>query len=336
MATIHDVAREAAVSAATVSRVLNGGVVSPRTKSRILAIIDRLGYVPDERATSLRRASTRKIGLIVSDIDNPIYPKTVKTIHDLLKRKGYPLILGCSYGSNDEEADAIEMMRRERVSGIIVSTPEGEDDICLKPLFERLVAQNMPFVFLGKTNWGLPIDTVLMNDQAGMRELTSHVIDSGKVRIAFLSGGEAPTVTQERFQGFFNAMRSRSMQVHHDFVIRLGAYSIENGYEQASKLLSLKTRPDAIVCANDLLAIGALRAAEDKEVRVPAELAITGFDDIYLATLVRPQLTTIHQPVELTAEKACEFLFHRIENAGRRIKASRLLIDPQLIIRGST
>ncbi|HPP30628.1 MAG TPA: LacI family DNA-binding transcriptional regulator, partial [bacterium] len=128
MVTIHDIARKAGVSAATILRVLNNGPVSSSTKEKILKIIERENFIPDSRAVYLKKLKTKKVGLIIPDILNPIYSLTVKVIHDYSKENGYHLILGNSYGEIEEEKDILQMFERERVAGVIVGTCEGEDD----------------------------------------------------------------------------------------------------------------------------------------------------------------------------------------------------------------
>lgn len=331
MVTIYDIAKKANVSSATVSRVLNGGSVKPSTKERILRIIEKEGYAPDSSAVYLKKLKTKKIGLIVPDISNPGYPQTVKIIHDIMKFKGYHLILGNTYGNIEEEKNLLDMMQRERVAGIIVATCEGEDDTPLYPVFRRLIKHGIPIVFMGKKKDGLPVDVITVNNFTGAFKMTEYLLRTGKKKIGFIAGKKSLRATEERLAGYIKAHKKIGITPKPEVVICEGEYTIEFGKKWAGKIIREKV--DAIFCGNDLMAIGAIEKIEESGRKVPEDIAVAGFDDIFLATIVKPSLTTVHQPLEKIALIGCERLIGWIE--GKIKEDEEVLIEPEIITRES-
>ena len=332
MVTIHDIAKKAKVSSATVSRVLNDGPVSPSTKKRILRIIEKEKYVPDNQARYLKKLKTTKIGLIVPDISNPGTGIGAKVIHDILKTHGYHLIFGNTYGEVSEEKDILEMMERERVIGIILSTYEGEDDTSLYPFFEKLIKNGVSIVFMGKKRDNLPVDVISVNNFSGTFKIVEYLIKTGRKKIGFIAGKRNLRATEERLKGYIEALKNKGISPSSELIICDGEYTIESGGKFAKFLL--KKRVDAIVCGNDLIAIGAIKTAEEMGIKVPEEVGITGFDDVFLASLIKPKLTTVHQPIEKIAITGCEFLLKRIEGELKE-EPKEILIEPELIVRES-
>ena len=327
--SILDVAKLAKVSPATVSRVLNNGPVSAATRAMVEGAIRKTGFQPDSHAVLLRKGRTKKIGVIVPDIANPAYSLTVKTAHDVLKRAGYSVILGISYGLADEERQALEMMQRERVSGLVISTCEGEDDRPMRPLFEQFVADKVPLVFLGREARGLPVDTISIDNVRAMETGVRYLVRTGRKRLAFLAGGDGFRAARERLNGFRKALTAHGLKpagVAHE-----GPFTLENGQTLAARLLA-STDADALVCGNDLMAIGALKAARQANRRVPEDVAVLGFDDIELAALVHPRLTTIRQSFGEIVQRACALLVERVEKPGQSVPQEQLL-EPEIIIR---
>ena len=330
--TIYDIAEKAGVSSATVSRVLNDGTVRPATKERVLRVIKKENYIPDSRGIYLKKMQTKKIGLIVPDITNPGYPVTVKVVHDFLKNSGYHLILGNTYGDISEEKDILEMLQRERVAGIIVETCEGEDDTSLYPLFNSLVDNGVRIVFMGKKRDGLPVDVLTVDNMQGTYKITRYLLNTGRKKVGFIAGRKDLRATEERLSGYTKAMNERNIAVDPTLVICDGEYNSEYGEKWGKELF--RKGVDALACGNDLMAFGAARAAEKMKIKVPEDIAITGFDDISLASMVRPQLTTVRQPLAEIAERGCEILIERIE--GKKTgDPEEILFQPEIVLRES-
>jgi len=317
MVTIYEIAKKAGVSPATVSRVLNNGPVKSSTKEKILKIIEKENFVPDNRAVYLKKINTRKIGLIIPDILNPIYSLAVKVIHDYLKEKDYHLILGNSYGNVDEEKDILELC-------------EGEDDSSLIPIFDRMLKSGIKIVFTGKKNYGLKVDVISVNNEIGTYKITNYLIKTGRKKIGFISGDRNLRATEERLSGYIKALKEKGIGINKELIICEGEYKMENGRKFAKELIS---KVDAILCGNDLMAIGAIKAVEESGLKVPDDIGICGFDDIFISYLIKPSLTTVHQPIEKISEIACERLIGWIE--GKIKKEEEILIEPEIIVRES-
>jgi len=330
MTTIHDIARKAGVSPATVSRVLNNGPVRSVTRERILKVIKKENFIPDSRAVYLKKLKTKKIGLIIPDILNPIYSLAVRVIHDYSKAKGYHLILGNSYREIEEERDILQMLERERVAGIILGTCEGEDDSLLIPVFRRMLSNGIKIVFTGKNSYGLKVDVVSVNNSAGTYKMTNYLIKTGRRKIGFISGDSRLWATEERLKGYKKSLQEKGIEFKKDIVRCEGDYKIEYGKRWAKELIGCV---EAIVCGNDLMAIGAIKAIEESGLKVPDDIAVCGFDDIFISALIKPSLTTVHQPVEKISEIACERLINWIE--GKINKEEEILIEPEIIVRES-
>ncbi|MBN1446163.1 MAG: LacI family DNA-binding transcriptional regulator [Candidatus Omnitrophica bacterium] len=328
--TIYDIAKKAGVSSATISRVLNHGPVKPSTKERVLKIIEKENFFPDSSGVYLKKLKTKKIGLVIPDISNPVYPVTVRIIHDFLKKRGYHLIFGNTYGEVSEEKDVLEMMSRERVAGIIVATCEGEDDTSLYPMFRRM-SENMSIIFLGEKRDSLMVDAFTVDSLKGMYKITRYLLNTGKRNIGFIAGSKSLRATEERLQGYQRALKERDVAFNPDNVICEGLYNIDYG-KKWGKIL-LEKGVDAVVCGNDLLAVGVIKAAEKMNIKIPDDVAVTGFDDIFLGSLVKPALTTVRQPVDIV-KSGCECLIERIE--GRKTgEPEEILFEPEIVIRES-
>ncbi|MCM8777780.1 MAG: LacI family transcriptional regulator [Candidatus Omnitrophica bacterium] len=330
MKTIYDIAKKVGVSPATVSRVLNNGPVKSSTKEKVLKIIEKENFIPDNRAVFLKKTTNQKIGCIIPDVINPIYSYAVKVIHDYLWERAYHLILGNSYGKIEEEKNILQMFERERVSGVLIGTCEGEDDSTLVPVFKRMIGYGIKIVLVGKKNYGLKVDTISVNNISGTYKMTKYLIKAGRKKVGFIAGDKNLRATKERLAGYIKALKEKGIPVDREVVICEGDYKMDYGKKWAKEL---KGKVDAIVCGNDLMAIGAMKTIEESGLRIPDDIAVCGFDDIYLASLVKPSLTTVHQPIEKICKIACERLMGWIE--GRIKKAEEIIVEPEIIVRES-
>jgi len=306
--------------------------VRAATREKVLRTIKKYEYVPDNGAVFLKRLKTKKIGVIVPDITNPGSSVTVQMMHDLFKTRGYHLILGNTYGEVSEEKDILEMMQRERVAGIIIATYAGEDDSILYPYFERLVKSGISIVFMGKNKENLPVDVLSVNNTSGALKITEYLIKTGRKKIGFIAGSRYLRATEERLKGYLKAMKRKGLVVPQGLILCEDGYTMENG-EKLGDIL-LKKDIDGIVCGNDAMAIGVMKAAEERGINIPGDVAITGFDDSFLASLVKPKLTTVHQPTENIVTTGCERLIGRIEGKCTA-KYEELLFEPEVIVRES-
>lgn len=330
--TQHDVARLAGVSRAAVSHVLNNNTaiaIPLETRQRIFQAMETLGYVPDRSAQSLRTRKTYTIASVIPDITNPFYPAFQRGIQDVTRRHGYDLIMYNTDGDPEQERKVLRSVQQGRVDGVIVVLfrSQAED-------LRQLVESGTSVVSLaGPEATDLPIDSVYVDNIAAVRAAVNYLLDKGHKRIGMISGAEATPPQLRRIEGYREALLSHGITPD-DHLILNGDFTDSGGYLGMQALLKFDPRPTAVFAANDLMAIGALRAMRDQGLRVPEDVAIVGFDNIPVADLVIPRLTTIAQFQERMGQRAAELLFERI--AGTAPPVARYEELPfELIVRES-
>jgi LacI family transcriptional regulator len=331
--SIYDIARKTGLSASTVSRVLNNKSCSPEASEKVMRAASEMDYVPDARASSLKAGVNKCIGVIIPDIANPIYPPAVKTIHDLAKEKGYYMALGNTYGKMDEEMEILRRMAKERVGGIIIATSEGEDDRLCNPYISSMMISGTKVVLAGRIRHGLQADFITVDNTEGAYKATSYLVRIGRRRIGFMSGPRDVGGSEGRREGYLNALKESGINADESIMSFLG-WDRASGYNQMRSMLDQRLELDAIFCCNDLLAIGAIEALKERNISVPGDIAIVGFDDIELSSLVTPKLTTVVQPQVKLATMACNLLMDRMEN---RISGPpvEVVVKPEFVIRES-
>ena len=303
MARIVDVAERAGVSVGTVSRVINSNPrVTPALRARVEAAIAALDYRPNALARSLRRQRTHTLGLVIPDITSPYFAELARWIEAAAARAGYCLILGNSAGSQREEQLYIETLVDRRVDGLILVPSHARRTL---PCF------GMPVVVVDRE---LPdADVIVSDNEGGAREVTEYLVGLGHEVIACIGGPRDLPVALQRHAGYVSGAAATLARrgLTPGAYTRWGSYDYQSGYDLARVLLALAPRPTAIVASSDQQAVGALRACADLGLAVPGDVSVTGFDDIPLAWLVTPRLTTVAQPVEETAARAVERLLAR-------------------------
>lgn len=332
MISIRDIARESGVSIATVSRVLNNKSASAKTKRKVINVVQKLGYIPNARAADLKNKKTKSIGIIIPNITNPVYPVGVQTIYDTARQRGYHLILGNNYNRVDEELKNLQMMARERVAGLILGTCEVDDSEC-DPYINNMLELGICVVFAGRNQNDLKVDEVMVDGTQGVYKAVCYLLKIGRKKIAFIAGNRGTLSTESRLAGYLKALSERGV-VQDEKLLSFGGWTKESGQKQMEKLLNSGEKIDAVFCGNDLLAIGSIQAIEKVGLKVPDDIGVVGFDDIELASLVRPKLTTVSQPQEKIASIVCNLLLDRIEGKEKG-DPKEILIEPELIIRES-
>jgi len=302
--TIREVAARAGVSVSTVSRVLNGRDahhMRPETKERVLRAIEELEYTPVKAARSLRRQRTQVIGVLLPDISNPFFSLLARGVASVAFENGYSTLICDSDHSVEKESRYLDILLAEGVEGIVF-VPVGRPDM---GRIERLLRRGIKIVAADRRVEGLP--TVEADNRGGSRELTRYVLGLGYRRVAYIAGPKEVSTAQDRLLGFKEAMEQAGLA---PVAVRHGNFTYESGYELARSILE-KEEVDAIMCGNDLMAIGAIRAAEDLGLRVPEDLGVTGFDHVPWSDLVQPKLTTANVPAyQLGQEAACQLTSH--------------------------
>jgi LacI family transcriptional regulator len=326
--TIKDVAAAAAVSVATVSRVLNGSQrVDPEMADRVLQAVSRLGYRPSAVARSLRVQQTRVVGLIISDIRNPFFTDAVRGIEDSVGAEGYSLVLCNSDEDLAKEAGYLDLVVEERMAGAIVS-PASTDDTRLA----ALTARGVPVVVIDREAAREAVDSVLVDNVRGGELATAHLVEGGYQRIACITGPPRTSTGNDRLKGWRTALKAAG-RVMPDTLVRHADFKEGGGHDAAAELLASAEPPDAFFVANNLMTVGVLAAVAEAGLSVPEDVGVVGFDDMSWARLLRPPLTTVAQPTYELGRVAAELLTGRI--SGRDDPPVRIVLEPILQIRDS-
>ncbi|MGC9522363.1 MAG: LacI family DNA-binding transcriptional regulator [Anaerolineae bacterium] len=339
--TMADVAREVGVSMMTVSRVINDkGDVSDVTRERVLEAVERLGYRPSGIARSLATRHTGTLGLVVPDVANPFFAEVARGVEHVAYAEGYNVFLCNTDEDPERELDVLGSLEEKRVDGIVLcSSRLTNSDL-------QLVVSSHPAVVLvnrrvdgccppGSGAHG--VRAVLVDDVTGGEIATQHLLARGHSAIGFLSGPQGSQSGQGRLEGYRRAMRQAGLPTQSSW-IRPCAPVAEAGREVARELLSRQPELTALLCYNDLVAVGALRACVDLGRQVPDDLAVVGFDDILLAALVTPPLTTCRIPRKELGVQAVKQLFAQIRSVdveGVPVESQEIILQPELVIRAS-
>lgn len=290
--TIYEVAREAGVSTATVSRVINDRRhVREATRQRVEAAMDRLGYVANRQARGLAGGRSRVIGLLVHELGTSYFTQIIRGIDDAAAGIGYDLMLYTSHARREAEARHAAEMARGPVDGMIFVFAVDPSQYV-----DTLRRQGMPFVLLDHSQDLPGVTFIAAANRSGARKAIDHLIDLGHQRIGFITGKPGVNSTRERLAGYRDALRAADIEFDEALVLS-GDFLEAQGYAATQKLLVLEPRPTAIFTSADTAAFGAIKAIRDAGLSVPGDISVVGFDDIPEASLVMPPLTTVHQPL---------------------------------------
>ncbi len=327
--TSHDVAKQAGVSVATVSRVLNDAPhVSPAVRRQVLRAIRKLNYQPNRTAQRLRAKQSKVLGLIISDIQNPFFTAVVRGIEDVAHQAGYSLVLCNSDEDPDKEKLYINVMRAEAVAGVILASASEA-----KPHASDLLAQNIPVVAIDRQIKSRRIDSVLAANEQGACDAVTHLINLGHTCIGYVGLPLTRTPGIERLKGYERALREHKLPVVRAR-IRIANAKQLGGHDSALDLLVQQPCITALFVANNLMTLGALNAIRERGLEIPRDISVVGFDDVPWATLLQPPLTTIAQPTYELGQKAAARLLERLKNPEQPVVHTHL--GTTLIVRGST
>jgi len=291
--TIYDVAREAAVSMATVSRVVNGNPnVKPTTRKKVLAAIERLGYRPNAVARGLASKKTTTVGVIIPDISSAFFAELARGIDDIASMYKYNIILCDSDQKLDKEILLINTLLEKQVDGIVYMGREITDEH-----LQVFNTATVPIVLAGTKERSEELPSVNIDQNQAGYDATTRLIQGGHKKIAMVTGPfQDPLAGIERFEGYRNALRDNGIDFRQDYVIS-GKLTYAAGLEAANLFMSLEEPPTAIFAASDETAVGVIHGIQDMGKRVPEDIEVVGFDNIRLAEMVRPRLTTVVQPM---------------------------------------
>jgi len=326
---LADVARKVGVSEATVSRVLNDKPgVSEQTRAAVLSALDVLGY---ERPTKLRGERARLVGLVLPELQNPIFPAFAEVVGGALAQQGYTPVLCTQTAGGITEADYVDLLLTQQVSGIVFAGGNYAQRSASHEHYDRLDQLNLPVVLINASIDRLPFPRVSCDDEVAVEQALGHLTALGHTRIGLLLG-PADHVPSERKLGAARAVMARLGLEVPDRCVARSAYSLESGQASATRLL--REGVTAIVCASDPLALGAIRAARRAGLRVPDDVSVVGYDDSAFMNCTEPPLTTVRQPIDAMGRAAIDLLVQQIGGSGTA--TDELLFEPELVVRGST
>jgi LacI family transcriptional regulator len=328
--TLDDVAVAAGVSTATVSRVINNFPrVATETRQRVLDAIERLHYRPNFAGRMLATQRTHTIGLIITDITNPFYPAVVRGVEAAALSLGFSVLLYDTAENKQREEQALQLLRERQVDGLV---------ICASRLGKSRLAQlahgNTPIVFVNSQPAPSTIGSVETDHEVGMRAAVGHLMQLGHQRVAYLGGPPVSQVQQRRLKAFLDVATSLGMEI----LEASGQPTVEGGEAGTHDLLCARDQAlhfTALITYNDLMAAGALLAARAFELRVPDDLSLIGHDDIPMAALLSPALTTVRQPMQELGARAVAMLVAHLQSTVAA-NPTVLSLHPELVIRAST
>lgn len=329
--SIRDIAKRAGVSIATVSRAVNGiPTVNAELSRKVWLAIEELGYLPNTQARALVSGRSHTLGLIVSEITNPFFPELVQEFENLAVARGYEVLIG---STNYEPARTESLIRRvlqRNVDGVAVMTFGVEED-----LVQKLVEREFPLVFVD-AGPDLPnIRVIKVNYGEGIRQGVQHLAALGHRRIAFISGPLAQRSPTVRRDAFLKSMAELGLTVPQEHMVE-GNHTMEGGFSAMERLIALDELPTAVMCSNDMTAIGVLHALYRTPYKVPADISVVGFDDIHLAQFMLPPLTTVEMSCRALAAAAVEALCAGIERDHVKASKKEWLIPTRLVVRQSS
>ncbi|MER7048299.1 LacI family DNA-binding transcriptional regulator [Streptomyces jumonjinensis] len=337
---LADIAAQAGVSEATVSRVLNGKPgVAATTRQSVLAALDVLGY---ERPVRLRQRSAGLVGLITPELENPIFPALAQVIGQALTRQGYTPVLATQTPGGSTEDELTEMLVDRGVSGIIFVSGLHADTTADMQRYEQLRAQGVPFVLVDGFSPKVRVPFISPDDRAAMKLAVTHLVSLGHSRIGLALGPRRFVPVQRKIEGFLRVVQDQlglEPAVIESELIQHSLYTLEGGQAAAAALLDRGCT--AVVCASDMMALGAIRAARQRGLEVPDDVSVVGFDDSPLIAFTDPPLTTIRKPVPAMGQAAVRTLLEEIRgqltptgpDAGTY---GEFVFMPELVVRGST
>ncbi|MFF4690123.1 LacI family DNA-binding transcriptional regulator [Streptomyces sp. NPDC001307] len=336
MTTINDVAQAAGVSPATVSRVLNRGRVTAERAERVRRAAAELGFAPNRVARSLRMQRSSVIGLIIPDIENPFFTALARGVEDAAQRTSYSVVLCNTDGNLDKERRYLDIAIAERMAGVIVAAASrGRTDV------SALQSRGIPVVAVDRRPRGAGVDAVLVDNEEGSAAATAHLLARGYRRIACITGPQGASTAEERLAGYRSALReflagdqgdpaaaAEGVDLLRDYT-RHADFKVEGGYTAMADLLALPQPPDAVFAANNLMAVGALRAVREAGLE-PPEIGVLSFGEVPWAPLTRPGLTTVQVPSYDLGWTAAGLLLDRIAGKDQPLRTVVLRSSLQL------
>lgn len=334
MASIREVAEKAQVSVTTVSRVLNdSSSVTDQTRRRVKRVIQELGYRPNPSARALRSNRTNLIALVIPELVNPYFSAIAEGVQDAARQAKLQLILGACGNIEGAELQYLELLPHKQIDGLILSTPAHGADRRSKRRLEELGRKGYPIVSLGQRfeETKRYFDAITTDTAVGTREAMLHLLESGHSRVAYF--GAPSGIAKTRLDTYRAVLNARGLFVEDDLIFSTDL-TLESGYRLAKKVFCQHRRPTAVLAVNDMVAIGVILAVQDEGLEVPKDVSVVGFDDIPMASIMRPHLSTVAQPKYELGQLAAERLIGRLDGSIRDFE--QISLSTRLVVRDST
>lgn len=327
--TIKDVAEKAGVSPATVSRVVgNYGYVSEKTRRKVLAAVEELGYRPDSIARSMVTRTTHTIGLVVTDITNPFFANLVRGVEAVTWKHRYTLILANTDEDVQREKSIIQTLQEKRVDAFIVVPATSQES----PHLQEVISQGTPLVLVDRRVRGLAVDTVMVDNEDGAYRAVSHLIRLGHSRIGIVLDNLKITTNEERLAGYRRALLENILPVE-ESLIQSCRFTQRSAYELVSNMLADHERPTALFTANNFMTLGAIQAIREAGLEIPQDIALVGFDDLEWYQVNAPYLTAVAQPVFEMGNIAAQHIIAQLK--GEESSVMEIRLKTKFIVRQS-
>ncbi len=330
--TLKDVAARAGVHPATASRALSPEtslLVSEDTARRVRDAAKALGYRPNPLARSLRTRRSHTIGVLIPDLNNPLFPPIVRGLEDRLAEAGYVALIGNTDSDDKRERIVFEQMRARHVDGFVLATTHLRS-----PLLAEAARADLALVLMNRMAEDQSFSSVSVDNESGIRMAVSHLAALGHRRIAHIAGPQDLSTGLNRYRGFITAMEASGLPVDPELVVFATAFSVEEGLRCCRALLATPGQCTAIAAGNDMLAVGSYAALDEVGLSCPEDMSVVGFNDMPFIDRLRPPLTTIRFPHYQVGTEAAHLLLERIAGPGGPVKI--LYLAPELVVRGST
>ena len=326
--TLVLVAERAGVSIASVSRVMNGLPASDQVTERVRKAADELGYTPNATARSLKAGRTEQIALAVADVGNPVYVGMMHEVSRVVTKAGYRLVLSSTGSDPQDQIDLLTSLDRGFADGLILSPLRVTEQLGAK-----LAASSLPIVIIGSVPPGVELDNVRADSATGMALAVDHLAAQGRERIALVNGPVDTVPGAARLGGYLRALEQLGLPANPEAQVAAKDFTYRAGLKAAVRLLDQST-PDAVVCANDLLAIAVQKVVQSRGLRVPEDIAIVGMDDTELADLANPSITSVDLGSVARAKTAAKLLLRRLDDPQAPVE--QVVIEPSLTVRASS
>ncbi|MDR2626847.1 MAG: LacI family transcriptional regulator [Dysgonamonadaceae bacterium] len=332
--TIKDIARELKISTSTVSRALaDKWDVNPETRKAVLELAGQWNYHPNPISLSLKKRQSMTIGVIIPEFVNAFFPEVIIGIESVLVPKGYQILICQSNESYKNELNNLKALEDKMVDGFIVSVSKETKNT---DYFGHLIENNFPIVFFNRICEGLNASAVVIDDYKWAFLAVEHLIQQGRKRIAHLAGQDNLLVATRRKQGYLDALGKYGLPVDEHLIIPCGLI-MERGILGGYRILEMQEGPDAIFAVNDPVAIGAMKVLQKHGIRIPEDIAVVGFTESQMATIIEPNLTTVEQPTFEMGKSAAELLLQQIKNKQDETWTTKtLVLEAKLNIRESS